>query len=261
MAIIRVDKVSKRYRFAKQRPFLLRELISRITMRPVEFEEHWALRDVAFSIERGESVGVVGINGSGKSTLLSLIARTSYPTEGEIEVHGRVGSLLELGAGFHTSLTGIENIFLNASLMGLSREQVEDRLEAIIEYADIGEYIEAEMSTYSTGMIARVGFAIMASLEPEILIVDEALSVGDLAFTQKCQATMGAMLARGTTMLLVSHDMETVRNVCQRVLWIHEGELRMDGPSEDVLHAYWKTCSEHGDPPAETTEPSAAELQ
>jgi ABC-type polysaccharide/polyol phosphate transport system ATPase subunit len=241
MTAIRVKDVSKCYRFARQRPFLAKEILRRILMRPSSVEQTWALRDVSFEVEEGESVAVVGANGSGKSTLLALIAKTSYPTSGAVEVEGRVGPLLELRAGFHPFLTGYENIYLNGSLLGLSREMVDERRESIIAYADIGPYIDAPLSTYSTGMVARLGFAVLAHIDPDILIVDEALSVGDGEFKQKCQKTMQEMRDRGTTMFLVSHDLRTVKQLCQRAIWLDHGRVRMQGPASEVVDEYLKS--------------------
>ena len=247
MVAIRVSNVSKSYRVARQRPFLAKELLRAVLQRASSYEIHWALRDISLEVGHGESIGVIGTNGSGKSTLLSLIAKTSYPTSGTIEVHGRVGPMLELGAGFHPQLTGSENIYLNASLLGLSREEVEEKFQSIVDYADIGPFIEAPIHTYSTGMTARLGFAVLAHIDPDVLIVDEALSVGDAEFSQKCGRTMRGMLEAGKTMFLVSHDMRTVENLCQRTIWLHQGRIRALGETAGVIHEYVSTWHEHAD--------------
>lgn len=244
MAAIRVTNVSKCYTVRRQRPFLAGELLRALLLRSSKKEEHWALRDINFEVQRGESIAVIGNNGSGKSTLLSLIARTSYPTTGTIEVHGRVGPMLELGAGFHPQLTGAENIFLNASLLGLPPEEIEEGYDSIVAYADIGTFIDAPLHTYSTGMTARLGFAVLAQMNPDVLIVDEALAVGDADFTKKCQRTMLGMLESGKTMFLVSHDMATVKDLCQRAIWIHEGRVRAQGDTDDVVEEYLGRSSE-----------------
>ena len=238
MPAIRVNNVAKCYTVARQRPFLAGELLRAILLRASSKEKHWALRDINFEVEQGESIAVIGANGSGKSTLLSLIAKTSYPTTGTIEVHGRVGPMLELGAGFHPQLTGVENIHLNASLLGLSPEEVQDKFASIVAYADIGPFIDAPIHTYSTGMTARLGFAVLAHIDPGVLIVDEALSVGDADFTQKCQRTMTGMLESGKTMFLVSHDMNTVKRLCRRTIWLHKGEIRAQGDTSEVVDEY-----------------------
>lgn len=238
MHAIRFTNVSKDYRMQRQRSFLAKDTLARLFRRGAPDQRVHALVDVDFTIERGEVVGVIGQNGSGKSTLLALAARTSYPSRGTVSVVGRIGPLLELGAGFHPSLTGLENIELNASLLGLSRAEVAERLPAIVEYSGIGEFVHSSIQTYSTGMTARLGFAVLAHLDPDVLLVDEALSVGDAEFQSKCLATMQQFLARGTTVLMVSHDLGTVRSFCKRVLWMEHGRLRMDGPAGEVIDAY-----------------------
>ena len=196
------------------------------------------MRDINLEVGPGEAVGVIGANGSGKSTLLSLVAGTAYPTTGYVTVEGRIGPLLELGAGFHPDLTGYENIFLNASLLGLRREQVEENLDSIIEFSGIREFIDAPIRTYSTGMAARLGFAVIAHSDPEILLVDEVLSVGDAQFQVRCEETIERFLANGTTMLLVSHNLVTVERLCQRVVWLDRGRMREHGPTTDILARY-----------------------
>ncbi len=236
--VIRLAGVTKAYRLVHQRPFLARELWRRLLQKPSRTETFTALRDVSFEIERGEAVGVIGTNGSGKSTLLSLIARTSYPTAGTVEVEGRVGPLLELGAGFHPDLTGRENIFLNASLLGLSRAEVETRLESIIDYSGIRTFIDSPIQTYSTGMTARLGFSVVAHTDPDILLVDEVFAVGDADFQQRCEETIRGMIARGATLFLVSHDMRVVREICSKVIWIEEGRVREIGDPAKVVERY-----------------------
>lgn len=181
---------------------------------------------------------MIGINGSGKSTLLSLIARTSYPTSGAVEVNGKVGPLLELGAGFHADLTGRENVYLNAALLGLSRQQVDERFAQIVAYADIGRFIDARLNTYSTGMRARLGFAVIAHVDPDIVLLDEVLAVGDGQFAEKCTRTIAAFKKAGKTLVFVSHSLDQVRMLCDRVLWIHGGRLQQDGPADEVVRAY-----------------------
>jgi len=235
---IKLDDVSKRFRLARQKPFLAKELFRKLLQRPSSVDHVWALRNISLEVGSGEAVGVVGGNGSGKSTLLSLVAKTSYPTAGHVAVTGRIGPLLELGAGFHPDLTGYENIFLNASLLGMTREHVERRLDAIIEFSGISEFIDTPIQTYSTGMAARLGFAVIAHSEPEILLVDEALSVGDAGFQRRCEQAMHGFLASGTTMLLVSHDLMAIERVCQRVVWLDQGRIRDQGPAGDILNSY-----------------------
>ncbi len=237
---IKLEQVSKRFWLARQKPFLARELFRKLLQRPSSVDHVWALRNIDLEIGPGEAVGVVGANGSGKSTLLSLVARTAYPTEGMVTVNGRIGPLLELGAGFHPDLTGYENIFLNASLLGMDRRQVERHLDAIIEFSGIGEFIDTPIQTYSTGMTARLGFAVIAHSEPEILLVDESLSVGDARFQLRCEQAIRGFLASGTTMFLVSHDLATIERVCHQVVWLDQGRIRARGPVPQILDSYRK---------------------
>ena len=245
-AVIRFDAVTKGYRVHNRQPFLARQFVSRLLQRPSHVARQTALVDVTFEVERGESVGIVGANGSGKTTLLSLVARTTYPTRGTVHVEGRVGPLLGLGAGFHPDLTGYENLYLNASLLGLTRREVDERVGSIIDYAEAGEYIHAPVQTYSTGMIARIGFAVLAHIDPDILLVDEVLAVGDARFQAKCAATMGEFRDRGVTQMLVSHNLGLIERLCRRVLWINRGVVRADGPVAEVLAGY----RAHQAPPA-----------
>jgi ABC-type polysaccharide/polyol phosphate transport system ATPase subunit len=235
---IKLTDVSKRFRVNLGSSFLARLVVERLRSRGSRTRDHWALRNIDLEIHAGESVGIIGSNGSGKSTLLSLIAKTMYPTSGTVEVHGRIGSLLELGAGFHPDLTGIENVYLNASLLGLSRAEVERHLDSIQAYADIGEYIEAPLSTYSSGMHARLGFAVIAHIDPDILLIDEVFAVGDAAFTEKSERTIQGFLERGCTLLLVSHGIEQVQRICKRAAWIDQGRLVACGPSGEVCSQY-----------------------
>lgn len=237
-AAIKLDKVSKAYRVLRQQPFLAKEMLKRILQRPSKVDLHWALREASFEVGRGESLGVIGSNGSGKSTLLSLIARTSYPTQGSVEVQGRVGPLLQLGAGFHPELTGYENIFLNASLLGLSREELESKLDSIIEYSGLGDFVYSPIQTYSTGMNARLGFAVIAHIDPDILLVDEILGVGDAEFQARCRTTIRKFIEGGTTLFFVSHNMRAVQNLCARAIWLDRGELKADGDSKTVVEQY-----------------------
>lgn len=235
---IKVTNVSKRFRLTLGSSFLASMIVDRMRRRGPRVREHWALKNVSLEIAAGDSVGIIGNNGSGKTTLLSLIARTMYPTSGTVEVHGRVGSLLELGAGFHPDLTGIENIYLNAALLGLQRAEVEERLESIIEFADVGQYVDAPLSTYSSGMYARLGFAVIAHIDPDILLIDEVFAVGDATFTEKSERTIRRFLERGCTFLLVSHGIEQVQRTCKKAAWIDQGQLMAFGPADEVCRRY-----------------------
>lgn len=201
---------------------------------PVEF---WALRDVAFAVEQGETLGIIGRNGSGKSTLLQLIAGTLSPTEGEIAARGRVAALLELGSGFNPDFTGRENAMMNAAILGLSRTEIESRIDSIISFADIGDFIDQPVRSYSSGMAVRLAFAVVAHVDADILIVDEALSVGDTFFAQKCMRFLRDFQAKGT-LLFVSHDASAVVNLCRRAIWLEQGRLRMIGDAVEVVETY-----------------------
>jgi ABC-type polysaccharide/polyol phosphate transport system ATPase subunit len=200
--------------------------------------EFTALRDISFDIPKGQTVGVIGRNGSGKSTLLTLLARIYRPTSGTIKVEGRVATLLELGAGFHPEFTGIENIFLNGVILGMPRAELEKRLPSIIEFAGVEEFIDTPVKHYSSGMITRLGFSVAVHLEPDVLLVDEVLAVGDHEFQEKCYTKIEEFKKRGVTIFFVSHDMAAIARVCERVLWIDNHVLREDGPTEEVLAKY-----------------------
>ena len=201
-------------------------------------QRFFALRDVSFRLEAGESMALVGRNGAGKSTLLGLVAGLARPDCGRIEVQGRVAALLELGSGFHPDLTGLENLRLNASLLGLSRRRTEEVSGAIAEFADIGDFLREPLRTYSTGMLMRLAFAIAIHVDPDILIVDEVLAVGDQPFQVKCFERIRQFKAEGKTLLFVSHATQLVREICDRGLWLEHGKVRMDGSAAAVLEAY-----------------------
>ncbi len=202
------------------------------------FREFWALKDISFEIKRGETVGIIGRNGSGKSTLLQIICGTLSPTDGTVETRGRIAALLELGSGFNPEFTGRENVYLNAAVLGLSKDEVDARFDAIAAFADIGEFIEQPVKTYSSGMFVRLAFAIQANVDPEILIVDEALAVGDAYFVHRCMARFHELQEKGTTIVFVSHDASAVKRLCARALWLKNGHLIMDGNATVVVDAY-----------------------
>ncbi len=201
------------------------------------YKDFWALRGVSFSIRRGQTVGIVGRNGSGKSTLLQMIAGTLNPTEGRISVKGRVAALLELGSGFNPEFTGRENVYLNATILGLSRPQIEARMDSILAFADIGEFIDQPVRSYSSGMSVRLAFAVIAHVDADILIIDEALAVGDAFFSQKCMRFLREFQKNGT-LLFVSHDAAAVTNLCESAVWLQHGQMRLSGTSQEVIEAY-----------------------
>lgn len=200
--------------------------------------EFWALRRVSFDLRRGEAIGVIGRNGSGKSTLLQIIAGTLRPTEGEVEVRGRVAAMLELGSGFNPEFTGRENVYLNGSILGLPTSEIDRRFDEIAAFADVGEFIDQPVKTYSTGMLVRVAFAVQTVLEPDVLIVDEALAVGDAAFQVKCMSRMNRLLEKGISVILVTHDVNAVRTFCHRAVWLEQGEVREIGGPREVTSRY-----------------------
>lgn len=235
---IRLRDVSKRYVLHKQKPFLMREVFHRLVGRNTRTEEFWAARDITLDIHRGESIAFIGHNGAGKSTFLGLVARTVHPTTGTIEVAGRMGTLLELGAGFHPDLTGRENIYLNASLLGLQREEVEERFGKIVAFSELEQFIDVPLRNYSSGMQVRLGFSVAVHVDPEILIMDEVLAVGDQAFQGKCMERIEGFKKEGRTLLFVSHNMLQVTNLCKRAVWLDRGRIRAIGPAVEVTQQY-----------------------
>ena len=201
----------------------------------------WALRDLSFEIKSGEVVGVIGRNGAGKSTLLKILSRITAPTEGEVEIRGRVGSLLEVGTGFHPELTGRENIYLNGAILGMRRVEIDQKLDEIVSFAEIENFIDTPVKRYSSGMYMRLAFSVAAHLEPQILVIDEVLAVGDVQFQKKCLGKMGDIAKKGRTVLFVSHNMAAVQTLCTRSIWLHEGKLVEDGTPGHVVSNYLKT--------------------
>ena len=213
-----------------------------------EIDTLWALRDVGFEIAAGEVVGMIGHNGAGKSTLLKILSRITEPTEGEAEIHGRVGSLLEVGTGFHPELTGRENIFLNGAILGMKRADIAARFDEIVAFAETEAFLETPLKKYSSGMYLRLAFAVAAHLQPDILIVDEVLAVGDAAFQRKCLGKMGDVAKQGRTVLFVSHNMGAVRSLCKRGLVFNGGRLEFDGRTDEAISYYLtKTAARAGD--------------
>lgn len=231
--------VSVRYRVPTEQIGTIKEYVIRILQgRRIAYRELWALQDVDIEVRRGESVGIIGRNGAGKSTLLKVVARVLRPTRGRVRVCGSVAPLIELGAGFHPELTGRENVFLNGAMLGFSRAQMEEKFGRIVEFAELSAFIDAPLRTYSSGMVVRLGFAVATEVDPDILIIDEVLAVGDGAFQEKCLARMEAFRARGTTILFVSHALDMVQRICDRAIWIENGRIQHSGKAEHVVKAY-----------------------
>ncbi len=247
---VRADRVSKQYRLGQlHRNRLLRDVLTGWVRRPflrenVHVETIWALDKVSFEIEKGEVVGIIGRNGAGKSTLLKVLSKITYPTSGKVDVQGRVASLLEVGTGFHEELTGRENVYLNGSILGMKKREIDVKLDAIVDFADVEQFLDTPIKRYSSGMRLRLGFAVAAHLEPDVLMVDEVLAVGDQGFQKKCLRTMGSLHAGGRTVLFVSHNLTAVENLCPRCIWIDEGRIRLDGHSPAVIEEYLTTFAE-----------------
>jgi len=250
--VIAVEGLGKRYSLQHQNDDGLRHIVERAVRSPstllrslfakrTSSEDFWALRDVSFSVARGEAVGIIGRNGAGKSTLLKLLSRITEPTTGTIRYRGRVASLLEVGTGFHPDLTGRENIFLNAAILGMRRVDIQRRFDEIVAFSEIERFLDIPVKRYSSGMYVRLAFGVAAHLEPDILLVDEVLAVGDAAFQQKCLGKMGSVVSEGRTVIFVSHNMAAVRALCTRGLLIEGGQIARSGTPQSVIEGYLST--------------------
>jgi lipopolysaccharide transport system ATP-binding protein len=247
-SVIRAENLSKQYTIstAKYRHDTLsgqlvqglNSLFRRSGRPTLTNETFWALKDASFELKRGEIVGIIGQNGAGKSTLLKIISQITIPTYGSAQIYGRVGSLLEVGTGFHPELTGRENIYLNGAVIGMKKEEIRRRFDAIVDFAEIGEFLDVPVKRYSSGMYVKLGFAVAAHLEPEILLVDEVLSVGDAAFQKKCLDKISDTAKGGGTVLFISHNMTAVNTLCKRVIWMKGGRIIEDGPATDIISTY-----------------------
>lgn len=232
---IRVKDLTKKYKLYQKRS----ERLANAFGKEKNIKEFYALKGVSFEISKGECVGIIGHNGAGKSTLLKLLTGVAFPTSGEIEINGRLASMLELGSGFNPELTGMENIYFNGSLNGLTKEEIDGKLKDILEFADIGNFIEQPVKNYSSGMFARLAFAVAINVDPDILIVDEILSVGDVGFQVKCMEKFNEFKKKGKTILYVSHGLGTVKKFCDRAIWLQKGEVIDDGNSVIVVERYY----------------------
>jgi len=236
--VIRLEKVSVQYRVPEERIGTFKEYSIRLLQRRIHFNKFWALEDIDLSVCRGEVFGLIGRNGAGKSTLLKVISRILRPTRGRTVLYGKVAPLIELGAGFHPELTGKENVFLNGALLGYSRREMEACFDQIVDFAELHQFIDAPIRTYSSGMYARLGFAVATAHIPDILLVDEILSVGDEAFQNKCLDRIAEFRQEGSTIIYVSHSMAQVAKMCQRVGWLDHGRMQMIGDPKTVIEAY-----------------------
>jgi lipopolysaccharide transport system ATP-binding protein len=242
---IRAEGLGKQYRVGERERYLaLRDVLMKVVrsplklLRPAQSDHIWALRDISFKIEQGEVIGVIGRNGSGKTTLLKILSRITCPTTGSAEVHGSVRTLLEVGTGFHPELTGRENMYLCGAILGMSKKEIRQKFDTIVAFAGVERFIDTPLKHYSTGMQMRLAFAVAAHLEPDILFVDEVLAVGDLEFQKKCLGKMEEVSGSGRTILFVSHQMNQIRRLCSRVLWLESGEIYKSGPTAMILGEY-----------------------
>jgi ABC-2 type transport system ATP-binding protein/lipopolysaccharide transport system ATP-binding protein len=236
--VIRLENVSVRYRLPRERITSVKDYAIRLLKRQIRYDEFWALHDVSLEVRRGETLGIIGRNGAGKSTLLKTVARVLRPTRGRVRVRGRVAPLLELGAGFDYELTGRDNVFLNGTILGFAQADIESRFDRIVDFAGVREFIDLPLRTYSTGMAARLGFAIATDAQSEILLLDEVLSVGDEEFQRKSATRLAQLKQHGDAILMVSHSLESVRRLCHRVAWLERGRLRAVGTPEEVIPQY-----------------------
>lgn len=239
--IIEVSDVSMRFRMANDRLSGLKEYVVQLLRGKIKYNEFEALKHVSFSVNRGEVVGLIGHNGAGKSTMLKVLSRIYKPTEGSVTVRGNVAPMLELGSGFDWELTGRENVYLNGAILGYSKEFIDSKYDEIIAFSEIGQFVDIPMRNYSSGMIARLAFSVASVVVPEVLIVDEVLAVGDANFQTKSYARMMELMHGGTTVLFVSHDLDQIRKMCHRVVWLEHGQVRMFGETQEVCDAYAAT--------------------
>ncbi len=259
--IIEIKNISKKYNITHQRGgyVALRDVLTNILMSPFLFlknkakqvagletkEEFWALKDVNFEVKKGEVMGIIGRNGAGKSTLLKILSQITPPTHGEIKIHGKVGSLLEVGTGFHPELSGRENIFLNGAILGMTKKEIAEKFDAIVEFAGIDKFLDTPVKYYSSGMYVRLAFSVAAHMEPDILIVDEVLAVGDAEFQKKCLGKMNEITkTEGRTILFVSHNLEAIKKLCSRCVLLEKGKLKKIGDTEEIIDSYLETKQE-----------------
>ena len=248
MQVIKVENLSKLYFLGGTSHNSLRDALVSFVKNPKrnKKQELWALRDVDFEVEDGETLGIIGHNGAGKSTLLKILSRITKPTGGSVEIKGRIGSLLEVGTGFHNELSGRENIYLNGAILGMKRAEIAKKFDEIVAFSEIEKFLDTPVKHYSSGMYMRLAFAVAAHLEPEVLIVDEVLAVGDIGFQKKCLNKMREVGASGRTVLFVSHDMQSIARLCSRAIWLKEGGVAKDGTASEVIGEYLREQSQKG---------------
>lgn len=237
-AVIRLEHVSMRFNMSRERVDSIKEYMVRLMKRQLFYDEFWALKDVSFSVDRGEVLGLVGLNGAGKSTLLKLVAGVLKPTEGTVSVTGSIAPLIELGAGFDADLTAKENVYMNGAVLGYDKDYMSQRYDEIMDFAELWDFADVPVKNFSSGMYARLGFAIATLVKPEILIVDEILGVGDFRFQEKCKGRINELMGGGTTVLMVSHSSDTIKQFCHRAVWLEGGTVKSIGPAEEICDRY-----------------------
>ncbi|ACM59215.1 ABC-2 type transport system ATP-binding protein/lipopolysaccharide transport system ATP-binding protein [Caldicellulosiruptor bescii] len=235
---VKIENVSMMFNMASEKIYSIKEYFIKLVSGKLYFREFWALKDISFKIKKGEIFGIIGLNGAGKSTLLKIIAGVLKPTMGRVYVNGTMAPLIELGAGFDFELTARENIFLNGAILGYSRKFMKEKFDEIVEFAELRDFLDVPLKNFSSGMQARLGFAIATIVDPDILIVDEILAVGDFHFQEKCERRINSMLEKGTTIVMVSHSIDQIERMCQRVLWLEKGRMKMIGDAKEVCEAY-----------------------
>lgn len=239
---VEISNVSMRFNMAKEKVDSIKEYLIKFFKRQLFFEEFMALSDVSITIKKGEVFGLIGLNGCGKSTLLKIISGIYKPSSGSVKVNGTIAPLIELGAGFDMDLTARENIYLNGSVLGFSKEYINEKFNEIVDFTELHQFIDVPMKNFSSGMVARVGFAIATVTTPDILIVDEILAVGDFLFQEKCEKRINELMAGGTTIIIVSHSIDQIKRLCDRVAWIEKGKIKMIGDTEEICNLYSQTA-------------------
>lgn len=242
--IVEIDNVSLRYNKPSEKVGTLKEFFVRLFKGKLQYNEYWVLNDINIDIKRGESLALIGFNGCGKTTLLKMIAGILEPTKGNVRIKGIIAPLINLGAGFDMEATARENIFLNGAILGYSRKEMMKKYDSIVEFSELKDFINTPLKNFSSGMLSRLGFAIAVDVKPDLLLVDEVLSVGDFNFRQKCQRKIEELLSNGTTLIYVSHNMEEVIRLCKNALWIKDNHMHMYGNSEEVVNGYLQYCEE-----------------
>lgn len=238
--MIEINNVSIKFNMSNEKISSLKEYFIKRMKKQIRYQEFWALRDINFIVEKGTVLGIIGLNGAGKSTLLKTVSGILKPTTGTVNIYGTIAPLIELGAGFDMELTARENIYLNGAVLGYNRKFIDEKFEEIIEFSEMKEFIDVPLKNYSSGMVARIAFAIATLVKPDLLIVDEILSVGDFKFQEKCENKIKEMMDGGTTVIIVSHSINQIEELCNKVIWLEKGTVKMIGSTEEVCNAYKK---------------------